>query len=73
MKIVKDGLYMYNDGEAFFIVKASGKFDDWESTFYGTVVYSQWEKYSTSHSDWWSIDKFKRLDNKITATFIGEE
>lgn len=68
MKIVKDGLYMYNDGEAFFIVKADGNIDQYEPSFSGTIAYSQWEEYEVGHyGEDWAIYKFKRLDNKHTT------
>jgi len=68
MKIVKDGLYMYNDGEDFFIVKADGVVGKYEPTFSGNVVYSDWEQYQAGYFDpAWANYDFKRIDNKITA------
>jgi len=67
MKIVKDGLYMYNDDGDLFIVKADGETDEIELTFSGTVVYSAWcESFVGAKSSGWRQCVFKRLDNKIT-------
>lgn len=69
MKIVKDGLYMYNDGEAFFIVKADGGVGKYGPAFSGEVIYSEWEQYQIGYfDDDWANCKFKRIDNKITCS-----
>lgn len=58
MKIVKDGLYMYNDGEDLFIVKADGEYRG--AYFHGSVVLPWF------FSKYWYSEQFKRIDNKIT-------
>lgn len=73
MKIVKDGLYMYNDGEDLFIVKATGAThtNNYSDCFEGVLVFDKNGYYNLNHFDHeWDISEFKRLDNKITT---GEE
>lgn len=73
MKIVKDGLYMYNDGKVFFIVKSNGN-DLGAECFDGRVIFDLSGYYTIGEfSEDWQINKFKRLDNKITFPHIGEE
>jgi len=65
MKIVKDGLYMYNDGEDFFIVKADGEYRG--AYFHGSVVLpSEGLNRLGFFSKYWYSEQFKRIDNKIT-------
>lgn len=76
MKIVKDGLYMYNDGKIFFIVKANGvdHIREYADCFSASVVFDLSGYYPVGEfSEDWQINKFKRLDNKITHHHIGEE
>lgn len=66
MKIVKDGLYMYNDGEELFIVKANGVIDKYLPHFQGTVVFSQGKFFNVGEFSEFDINEVKRIDNKIT-------
>lgn len=69
MKIVKDGLYMYNDGKDLFIVQATGKtHEGYGDCFSGELVYDKCGYYAEGSFDTeWDISEFKRLDNKFTA------